>query len=168
MINTDTPHQQISEEKAFARLASLCSRAEHSSGEVLKKMRLWGLDDDASRRVLNRLTEERYVDDRRFCRIFVDEKLRLQRWGRHKIVHALRQKGVGADIYIPVIEAIDADLYEQELQQLLTAKRRTLHCEEHLMIQRLTLFALNRGFTADEIRQCLSEDDDMTTDGNEE
>lgn len=41
----------VSEEKALANLANLCSKGEHCAGELIDKMRRWGLDEAAQERV---------------------------------------------------------------------------------------------------------------------
>ena len=42
----------MTEEQALRRLAAMCSKAEHSSGEVDAKMRSWQMDDGARTRVV--------------------------------------------------------------------------------------------------------------------
>lgn len=42
--------KEMTEERALSRLAALCSRGEHSAGEMDEKMRRWGLDEDARER----------------------------------------------------------------------------------------------------------------------
>ena len=86
------------EQEALLRLSSLCSRSEHSSGEMRDKLRRWGVDSETSERVVARLVSERFVDDERFCRFFVRDKIRFDRWGRRKIEQALYAKGVCQDI----------------------------------------------------------------------
>lgn len=44
----------ITEQEALRKLSALCARAEHSSGEMLEKMRRWQLSEDARERVLDR------------------------------------------------------------------------------------------------------------------
>ena len=62
--------KEISEQSALQRLAALCSRGEHSSGEILEKMRRWGLSEEAQARIMERLLRDRYVDDERFAHAF--------------------------------------------------------------------------------------------------
>ena len=93
--------KNMTEEQALRRLAAMCSKAEHSSGEVDAKMRSWQMDDGARTRVAERLRSAGYVDDARFCRSFVHDKMEFDKWGRRKIETALYRKGVSRDIYTP-------------------------------------------------------------------
>ena len=50
--------KEITEQQALNKLMTLCARSEHSSGEMLQKMRLWGLSDEAQARIMERLTKD--------------------------------------------------------------------------------------------------------------
>ena len=44
------------EPQALKKLADLCAKGEHCSGEMLEKMRKWGLSEDAQARIIEKLT----------------------------------------------------------------------------------------------------------------
>ena len=152
----------ITEQEALQKLSALCARAEHSSGEMLEKMRRWQLPDDARERVLDRLIDEKFVDDERFARLFVREKIRFDRWGRRKIEQALYQKGVASDISRRVLNEVDDEAYVAELKKLIAAKRRSVQAEsDYEMRAKLTKYALGRGFDYNVIRQCIDGADEL-------
>ena len=152
----------ITEQEALQKLSALCARAEHSSGEMLEKMRRWQLSEDARERVLDRLIDEKFVDDERFARLFVREKIRFDRWGRRKIEQALYQKGVASDISRRVLDEVDDEAYVAELKKLIAAKRRSVQAEsDYEMRAKLTKYALGRGFDYNVIRQCIDGADEL-------
>ena len=152
----------ITEQEALQKLSALCARAEHSSGEMLEKMRRWQLPEDARERVLDRLIDEKFVDDERFARLFVREKIRFDRWGRRKIEQALYQKGVASDISRRVLDEVDDEAYVAELKNLIAAKRRSVQAEsDYEMRAKLTKYALGRGFGYNVIRQCIDGADEL-------
>ena len=152
----------ITEQDALQKLSALCARAEHSSGEMLEKMRRWQLSEDARERVLDRLIDEKFVDDERFARLFVREKIRFDRWGRRKIEQALYQKGVASDISRRVLDEVDDEAYVAELKKLIAAKRRSVQAEsDYEMRAKLTKYALGRGFDYNVIRQCIDGADEL-------
>ena len=152
----------ITEQEALQKLAALCARAEHSSGEMLEKMRRWQLSEDVRERVLDRLIDEKFVDDERFARLFVREKIRFDRWGRRKIEQALYQKGVASDISRRVLDEVDDEAYVAELKKLIAAKRRSVQAEsDYEMRAKLTKYALGRGFGYNVIRQCIDGADEL-------
>ena len=152
--------KEITEQEAYLRLSALCAQAEHCRHEMLAKMRRWGLDEAAAERVATRLVSERYVDDERYARAFVRDKLRYQKWGRRKIEQGLWQKHIADDIRQRVLNHVDDEEYLSVLRPLLKQKRKGIKASsDYELNQKLLRFALSRGFTFDIIRQCLDVDD---------
>ncbi len=148
------------ENDAYLTLAALCAQAEHCQYEMLEKMRRWELPDDAQARVLQRLISELYVDDERYARAFVKDKVRYNKWGRRKVEQALWQKHIADDIRQQVLDEVTDQEYLRVLQPLLKQKRKTVTARsDYELNQKLVRFALSRGFTYDIIRQCLDVDD---------
>ena len=146
----------VSEAEALQKLSALCARSEHSSGEMREKMRRWAMPADAVERVVERLRDERFVDDERFARLFVRDKMRFDRWGSRKIEQSLRMKGVAQGIIGGVLAEIPADDYVEILRPLLAAKRRTVKAAtDYELNAKLMRFAMGRGFTMDVIQRCM-------------
>ena len=155
--------KQITEQEAYLRLASLCAQAEHCQYEIKEKMRRWELGEEAQTRIMERLVKERYIDEMRYARAFVKDKVVYNKWGRRKVEQALWQKQIDDDIRQCVLEEVDDETYVSVLRPLLKQKRKSTKAgSEYEMNQKLVRFALGRGFTFDIIRQCidLEEQDD--------
>ena len=147
--------------QAFKKLAALCSKSEHCSGEMLNKMRLWGLDEKKQEMVLSKLIAEKYVDDERYCRFFVNDKIKYNKWGRRKIEQALWQKKMNQDIASKILDEIDDSEYLSVLKPLLKAKEKSISANnDYERKMKLMRFAMGRGFTTDIIRQCIDGIDD--------
>lgn len=148
------------EQEAYLTLAALCARSEHCQWEMQEKMRRWELDDAAQARVMARLVKERYVDDERYARAFVKDKVRYNKWGRRKVEQALWQKRIDDDIRERVLDEVDEEEYLNVLRPLLKQKRKSTKAEnDYELKQKLVRFALGRGFTYDIIRQCIDVDE---------
>ena len=148
------------EQEAYLTLAALCARSEHCQWEMLEKMRRWELDDAAQARVMARLVKERYVDDERYARAFVKDKVRYNKWGRRKVEQALWQKRIDDDIRERVLDEVDEEEYLNVLRPLLKQKRKSIKAgNDYELNQKLVRFALGRGFTYDIIRQCIDVDE---------
>lgn len=148
--------KQKTEQEAYLTLAALCAQAEHCQYEMTEKMRRWELPDEAQARVMQRLVAERYVDDERFARAFVKDKVRYNKWGRRKVEQALWQKRIDDDIRQRVLDEVDDEEYLSVLRPLLKQKRRTTKAaSDYELNRKLMRFALSRGFTFDIIRQCI-------------
>ena len=155
--------KEVTEQGAYLQLAQLCARSEHCQHDMLEKMRRWEMSDEAQARVMQRLISERYVDDERYARAFVKDKIRYNKWGERKVEQALWQKHIDDDIRQQVLGEIDDEEYLSILRPLLKQKRRSTKAEnDYELNQKLVRFALSRGFTYNIIRQCLDvEEEDI-------
>lgn len=157
--------KEVSEQGAFLQLSALCAQAEHCQHEMLEKMRKWGLTDEAQARVMQRLIEGRYVDDERYARAFVRDKIRYNKWGRRKVEQALWQKHIDEDIRQQVLDEVDDEEYLSVLRPLLRQRRKSTKADnDYQLNQKLVRFALGRGFTYDIIRQCIDIGDEAEED----
>ena len=152
--------KEKTEEEAFLQLAALCANAEHCQYDMLEKMKRWELSDEAQARVMARLIEERYVDDRRYARAFVKDKICYNKWGRRKVQQGLWMKRIDKEIQDEVLDDIDEKEYLDVLKPLLKQKRKSIKANsDYELNQKLVRFAYGRGFTFDIIRQCLDVSD---------
>ncbi len=154
--------KEMTEQEAFLQLAALCAQAEHCEQEMRDKLKRWGIDESAQDRIIQRLIRERYIDNERYARAFVKDKIRYNKWGRRKVQQALWLKRIDKDIQQRVLDEIDEKEYLDVLRPLLKQKRKTTKAEsDYELNQKLVRFALGRGFTFDIIRQCLDVDEEM-------
>lgn len=149
-------NKEMTEQQVLTRLTAECAKAEHCTGEMLEKMRRWGIDDDVQARVMAYLIKGKYVDDERFCRLFVRDKIRFNGWGRRKVEQALYQKRIDKVVSGPILDAIDDSEYINVLRPLIRSKRKSIKAaNEYERNQKLMKFALSRGFEWNIIRQCI-------------
>jgi len=148
--------KEMTEQEAYLQLAALCAQAEHCQQEMRDKMKRWEIDETVQNRIITRLVKERYIDDERYARAFVKDKIRYNKWGRRKVQQALWQKRIDDDIQRCVLDEIDEKEYLDVLRPLLKQKRKTIKAQsDYELNQKLMRFALSRGFTFDIIRQCI-------------
>ena len=154
--------KEMTEQDAYLQLAALCAQAEHCEQEIRDKMKRWEIDKTVQDRVLQRLIKERYIDNERYARAFVKDKIRYNKWGRRKVQQALWMKHIDQDIQQRVLDEIDEKEYLDVLRPLLKQKRKSIKADsDYELNQKLVRFALSRGFTFDIIRQCIDVDDEM-------
>ena len=148
--------QTLSREKALAKLAALCARAEYCTGDMEDKMRRWGLSCDDIKENISYLVANKYVDNARYCQAFVNDKIAYNHWGRRKIEQALWMKRVPESVSAPILDAVPEEDYINVLKPLIASKSATVKAESDYERQmKLMKFALGRGFSIDEIKQCL-------------
>ncbi|MBQ8988852.1 MAG: RecX family transcriptional regulator [Prevotella sp.] len=154
--------KEMTEQEAYLQLAALCAQAEHCRQEMRDKMKRWELDEAMQDRIIERLVKERFVDDERFARAFVKDKIRYNKWGRRKVQQVLWMKRIDDEIQQQVLDEIDEKEYLDVLRPLLKQKRKGIKAQsDYELNQKLMRFALGRGFTFDIIRQCIDVDEEL-------
>lgn len=154
--------KEKTEQEAYLQLAAVCAQAEHCEQEMRDKMKRWGMDVEAQNRVIERLAQERYIDNERYARAFVKDKVRYNKWGRRKVQQALWMKRIDDDIQQRVLDEIDDAEYLKVLMPLLKQKSKSIKAaNDYELNQKLVRFALSRGFDYGVIRQCLDVDEEM-------
>jgi len=157
--------KEKTEQEAYLQLAAACAQAEHCEQEMRDKMKRWGMEPEAQNRVVERLTKERYIDNERYARAFVKDKVCYNKWGRRKVQQALWMKRIDDDIQQRVLDEIDDEEYLKVLVSLLKQKRKSIKAaNDYELNQKLVRFALSRGFDYGIIRQCLDVDEEMDID----
>ena len=82
----------ISADQAYRRMVQTCSRKECCVYDIQKKLSRMELSDEVQDEIIKKLKEGRYIDEDRFIRSFINDKLQFNKWGRKKIELALFQK----------------------------------------------------------------------------
>ena len=150
--------KEITEPEMLHRAAAYCSAAERCIQDVQKKIDAAGLPPDASERIIARLLKERFIDESRYTRFFVNDKLRFNKWGRVKIGYELYKKNIPSPIREESLAAIDEGEYRSILLDLLKSKKKsTKGKDERDLFNKLLRFAAGRGFESRITLDCLSQ-----------
>ncbi|MDE7427276.1 MAG: recombination regulator RecX [Muribaculaceae bacterium] len=140
------------------RAQALCARAEHSVAEIRRKLAGWGATSSETEKIIAELKEQRYLNDERFARAYVRDKLRFSGWGRRKILVMLYSKGIDRPTSTAALEDIDTHEYEQILRRVLRVKQRQLGPEESMSYEgrvKMFRYAVGRGFESELIARIL-------------
>lgn len=145
-------------EAAQIRAEELCVRAEHSSGEIREKLLKWGIFPGDAERIVSAMIKTRFIDDARFARAYVRDKIEFARWGKRKIALGLYQKKVSRDIIRETLDEVDDEKYRAALRVALASKKRTISDPDTYEGRtKLFRFAASRGFEPDIIVSVLQE-----------
>lgn len=148
---------KLTETRALNRIASYCSKAERCEYDVLKKLRAWELTDEEIARIMKRLREEKYVDNARFARSFINDKLRFNKWGKQKIIFELRKRQIPEPVYLSLLNELDEDTLNEQLDTILRTKNRSVKAkDDYDRRNKLIRFALGRGFSMDAVIKAVN------------
>lgn len=148
--------KEITEAEMLQKMASYCSITERCFQDVSKKLDASTLSNEAKNRIKERLIQEKFIDEKRFSRAFVNDKLKFNQWGRVKIICELKRKSIPFSEINNVISEINEDEYLGILQSLLKSKNKTIKAKNSQeRFYKLLRFAVGRGFTSQESISCL-------------
>lgn len=153
--------QIMSEEEMslLARAERYCANEEQCRTSVKKKLCDWGASLDVSGKIVNRLVDQGFIDERRFARAYVSAKLRTQKWGRLKVVYQLRSKQIPPKFITEALSTITDEEYRTILLGVAETKWETYSPTDTTAKRRsrLVTFLASRGYESPEIQTMLSE-----------
>ena len=133
--------------EALNKAAAYCTLCERCISEVSAKLTAWGVPQSEQERIIARLTNEKFIDEERYCRAFVNDKVKFNRWGRIKITAALREKHLPQVHIKEALENIDEEAYMQSLKEVIEIKRREFKgIDEFATQQKIIRHAASRGY----------------------
>jgi len=137
-------NRELSKQEWLSKAQAYCARAEHCAADVRRKLYEWGAPSDLFDGIEENLYAEGFLDDTRFCKAYVHEKVAYQRWGRLKIEAGLQALQLPSSAIREAMEEIDEEQYKDNLRALV--EQRPDDAPDKLL-----RFLLQRGFTYEEI-----------------
>lgn len=143
----------MSDEDKFNRLLRSAQRftayRERAPAEVGEKLREWNASEKDVEAILKDLQSNGFVDEERFARAFFNDKFRFNRWGKQKILSAIRRFRLSEDALIVAEESISGDQYLETLRELMGSKwDKTKETDVYKKKTKVANFLLQRGFEA--------------------
>lgn len=149
--------RELSEAELLHKAASYCSLSEHCIMDVREKLSKWGAEPTIINKIIKHLIKERYIDEARYTRAFVNDKYKFNRWGKTKIVMALRQKKIDEETITDSIQQIEEDDYNDNLMAILQNKKRQIKDTDTQKVKaKLFRFAASRGYDTQLIFKTIS------------
>ena len=136
--------------QALTKAMAMCSQSERCRFDIVTKLRLWELSEEEIAEAVDYLVEEHFLDEERFVRFYVNDKLRFNKWGKVKLTYMLRQKQIPENIIRESLDQINNDLYLKTLRNLLVSKVKSIKgASDYERKGKLAVFAQSHGFEAE-------------------
>lgn len=141
-------------EKTYLKALNFLSYRPRSTAEVSRWMAKHDTPDEVEEAVLARLKRNKYVDDKKFAELWVENRNEFRPRGAYALRMELRSKGVSDEAIEPVLRELD----EEELA--LRAARKPLKRFEKLtrddFQKKIYGYLSRRGFKYDTIKTTIS------------
>jgi regulatory protein len=141
-------NRRLSNEEIDEKIRHFCAWQERSRLQVLRKLKKLGCLPENEELILNRLTEEGYLNEKRFVAQFVRSRSSVKGWGPAKISAALfRETG---QAHAEILKS-DPDSEQKALDKLIRDVRKKndelVKKNDGQLRVKLMRFCLSRGFT---------------------
>ena len=139
-------NHELSKLEALDKAQAYCARAEHCAADVRRKLYEWGVPADFFDFIEQNLYANDFLNDERFCRAYVHDKVEYQSWGSLKIQAGLRALQLPEKYIREALDNIDEKSYYTNLRALIHQRRADSE-------DKRLRFLLQRGFTYDQIKK---------------
>ena len=149
-------HQPLTPDKAYERLASLCSKREICRYDAYQRLWRWGVEQECHDAIVGQLVLDGFINDMRFARTFIEEKTHINGWGRRKVEQELKRRNIDTMETNSFFDEIDESETLEQLKRLLENKRPTIRASsDYERNQKLIRYALSRGYLWKDIQRCM-------------
>lgn len=135
---------------------SVLSRYFKSEYELRLKMKNKGFKPQLIDNAISALKERKYLDDERYCEMFINDKINISKHGVRKIKEALYYKGIDKEIIEEKIKCISAE--SEEERALLLGEKKLLNIKENdnrKKMSKLSNYLLGKGFEYETVNKTL-------------
>jgi regulatory protein len=132
--------------QAYRKAADYCAIQDRCISEMQLKLRYWNIDSSIYSKIISKLVDEGFLDEKRFAANYAGGKFRIKGWGKLKIAASLRARSIPASLIQQALSNIESDEYTRFLGTLLRKKLKLLGGDTPLNRQKAAWFAASRGF----------------------
>ena len=145
MVKSST--QPLSPVEVLDKMVKYCAYQERCVKEVRDKLKTYGLTEEENSKIIDYLLDNRFVNDERFAKIYVQSKSNQNDWGTNKIRFHLIQKGIAKEIIDAALGQTNEDEYRQRLIDILNTKAKTVKAQNDFEKKRkLAAYAMQKGY----------------------
>jgi len=146
----------LTPELAYPKIKHYCGYSERCHYEVREKLFGMGLMKKDVEVLLSRLIEENRLNEERFAILFAGGHFRQKKWGKAKIIYALRQKKVSEQNIKRGLKEIAEEDYLASLQKLAETKWKSLQGEQYISREAKTsAYLLQKGYERPAIQRVI-------------
>ncbi len=145
-------------QEAKIKIGRYCASRERSQYEVKEKLYSYGLYTSEVNDVLFDLIAEDFVNEERFAKAYVMDKLRINHWGINKIKLGLQNKKISKPCMNLGFKEIDQEEYNGILKGVLERKNRLIQeTNAYKRLAKLMNYGVSRGFEYGLVREIAEE-----------
>lgn len=138
----------------MTKMERFCAWQERCENDVRRKLTSFHLSESQEDAIVKSLKDNRFLNEERYVEMFVRGKVKAG-WGKHKIVAALRAKGIPSEMIGRFCADISEEDYADRLRNAVEKWRRS-HPDEASNSPKLVRHLLSKGYGMDEAIKAVS------------
>lgn len=138
-------------ELAKQKTAQMITRGRKTAKELTDKLARYGFAPDVCDAIVEWAQEYYFIDDAEYARVYVESA--SKKYGKRRIVQALRFKGVDAQIIEDVLSEFDFEETKDKLSE--DVQRRLGGDFERKNVDRVIRHFLTRGYAYEDVRNAI-------------
>lgn len=132
--------------KWLMQMQRLCSTKEYCRFDIYEKLKKSELNDNDKKKIIETLVNQNFINEQRYVRAFIHDKLFLSKWGLTKIKYVLQQKNIDIELLNNFLYEVDEEKYLESFLGLAKAKWKSLKDNDpYLQKQKLIRYLMGRG-----------------------
>ncbi|WP_456376950.1 regulatory protein RecX [Lutibacter sp.] len=141
------PKKTYTVDEATKALEHFCAYQERCHKEVEKKLYDLKMIPEAKEQIILHLLQHNFLNEERFAKAFVRGKFSIKKWGKIKIVNALKFKNISPYNIKSALQEINDEEYVNTLQKI-AEKKLALLKEPNVYKKKnkLITFLMSKGF----------------------
>lgn len=143
-------NSRISIKEAKLKAASFCAYRERTQQELREKLYDLGLYSEEVEEVIAYMITNNFLNEERFAKAYAGGKFRINNWGKAKILHHLKLKGLSPYCIKEGLKEIDQEDYIEKLDSLILKRKGVNKKEdEYLWKRKIANHLISKGFESE-------------------
>jgi regulatory protein len=143
--------------QAYSKMAQLCSRSEQCSADIRKKIMAFEIVEEIVDEIIDKLIAEKFIDDERYVKAYVNDKFKFNKWGKLKMRHYLLAKGLSDEVIQHGLDSIDHEKYKELLVKTMKVKAKSIKSKNRFeKMGQVIRFTQSRGFEPELIHRYMN------------
>lgn len=119
-------NKYITREDALNKTRRLCSKQEKCISELSKKLKDWHTNPEDIDGIIDRMIVEGFINENRFVKAFINDKIKLNKWGKRKVTYHLRLRGISESVIKTHLDDYNENDYFEMIKTELLKKSKTI------------------------------------------
>lgn len=129
------------------RAGRYCARRETCQYDLFYKLQEWGADYKLANQVLAELISLDFINEERYAKAFVNDKLKFRSWGPKKLEQALNAKKISSYSIQKALAGIQEEDKQAVMEKLIQKKSQTVKGRtQAIREQKLKKYLFGKGF----------------------